>query len=243
MSSKKTTIRRKSSAGDAIITTAIYYDSITKDSFSSATWESSGAKRHTSTGRTPVLIADHGSESWVMRHYSRGGLVARFVYDHYVWLGVERTRAFREFRLLHQMTEWQLPVPYPVAARVSQAGLIYQADIITRFIPETQALSAYLRHEGVGENVWRRIGQVVAELHSFGVDHPDLTAHNILVDASDGVHIVDFDNAVIRSPGAWRENAIARLERSLRKVAMETGTDFSDVAWQWVLSSYAGYRS
>jgi hypothetical protein len=53
-------------------------------------WEAQGARRHTSTGRAPVLICEAGSETWVLRHYSRGGLVARLIEDHYLWHGLAR---------------------------------------------------------------------------------------------------------------------------------------------------------
>jgi 3-deoxy-D-manno-octulosonic acid kinase len=187
-----------------------------------------------------VLIRAVGDETWVLRHYSRGGFVARFIDDHYLWLGLRRTRAYREWALLRQMQKWQLPAPVPIAACVQRQGFVYRADIITRYLPETQALSAHLRREGVRPEVWQRIGRMVQSFHACGVDHPDLTAHNILIDSGWRTYLVDFDNAVVRPPGSWRDRGIARLERSLRKVALETGTAFDEASWRIALDAYRG---
>jgi 3-deoxy-D-manno-octulosonic acid kinase len=205
-------------------------------------WEERGARRHSSTGRSPVLILDHGADTWVLRHYHRGGAVARFIDDHYVYTGLERTRAFREWRLLRRMSDWGLPVPAPIAARVERSGLVYRADIITRFLPATETLSAALRHE-VASDAWQHIGRMLRRFHERGVDHPDLTAHNILLDDRGGVFLVDFDNAKLRPPGPWAAKGLARFERSLRKVALETGSRFSDRGWLVLRESYAASGS
>jgi 3-deoxy-D-manno-octulosonic acid kinase len=121
---------------------------------------------------------------------------------------------------------------------VQRNGLVYKADIITALIPNTVTLSALLRRDGAAKQVWQGIGRMVSEFHAYGVDHPDLTAHNILVDDKDDVFLVDFDNAVVRPRGDWRQRGIARLERSLRKVALEFGVAFSDEAWRALISEY-----
>jgi hypothetical protein len=52
-----------------------------------------------------------------------------------------------------------------------------------------------------------------------------------LLDDRGEVFLVDFDNAVEKPPGDWRRLGVERLQRSLRKVALETGTAFDDDAW------------
>lgn len=197
-----------------------------------------GALRHRTTGRGGVLILDRGEESWVLRHYQRGGLVARFVHDHYLWTGLDRSRAFREWRLLARLAGLGLPSPRPIAARVVRQGPIYQADIVTGLIPGTLPLSSYLRDGNVADAQWKAIGSMLREFHAHGVEHPDLTAHNILIGKGEGVFLVDFDNARLRPPGEWQRAGLYRLERSLRKVALETGTRFDDDAWRLVLGAY-----
>lgn len=202
-------------------------------------WDSHGARRHTTTGRSPVLILHRGPEAWVLRHYRRGGIVARFVDDHYLFTGLARTRVFREWSLLQQLTQWGLPVPAAVAGCVRRRGCLYQADLITRLLPETHTLSSLLRSDGVEAGVWSEIGGMLRRFHDHGVDHPDLTAHNILLDRQLRAYLVDFDNAFVRRPGRWQRSGVARFQRSLRKVALESGTEFSETGWQLLLESYA----
>src|SRR5690606_23571955 len=127
----------------AIIAAAAYPDA--HDGwFEHAYWRDAGAVADETTGRGEVLVVEHGGEPWALRHYPRGGLVAKLIEDHYLWLGLERTRAFREWRLLASLAAAGLPVPRPVAARVNRTGPIYTAGIITRFPPGPRRLSAYL---------------------------------------------------------------------------------------------------
>lgn len=192
------------------------------------------------TGRGSVRVVDRGDERWVLRHYHRGGAISRFVEDHYLWTGLDRARSFREWRLLARLADLGLPAPRPVAARVVRRGLAYQADIVTHYLPDTRPLSAFLDEGRSLDGLWREIGRMVRAFHDHGVHHPDLTAHNILLDSSGRTFLVDFDNAKIRAPGPWREAGLARLERSLRKVALETGGEFDERGWREL---EAGYRA
>lgn len=201
-------------------------------------WQREGQRLAEKTGRGNVLVLDRGTEKWVLRHYHRGGFVSRFVHDHYLWLGLERSRAFREWRLLAALNGAGLPAPRPVAARVRRQGLLYQADIVTAWLPDTRPLSVYLDENRPLAGRWRAIGRMLRAFHDRGVEHPDLTAHNILLDSEGGTFLVDFDNARVRPPGPWREAGLARLERSLRKVALETGTSFDEAGWQTLRQGY-----
>ena len=82
---------------------------------------------------------------------------------------------------------------------------------------------------------------MIRAVHDHGVDHPDLTAHNVLLDDAGNTFLVDFDNA---RDQAARQNGsasgIERFNRSLRKVALETGTEFDAAAWREVEAGYAG---
>jgi 3-deoxy-D-manno-octulosonic acid kinase len=206
-------------------------------------WLEHGAVGLETSGRGSVLIVDRGSESWVLRHYRRGGLIARFIDDHYLWLGRDRTRSFREWRLLARLQDLGLPAPKPVAAAVHRAGPIYTADIITVYLPGTRKLSAYIAAGAAPAAAWPEAGRIVAALHNHGVDHPDLTAHNLLLDEQGKVFVVDFDNAAIRPPGRWQEAGVGRLQRSLRKVALETGTQFDAAAWHALERAYREARA
>ncbi|HEX5419387.1 MAG TPA: 3-deoxy-D-manno-octulosonic acid kinase [Gammaproteobacteria bacterium] len=201
-------------------------------------WGPAGTPLREKTGRAGVIVLDHGDEKWVLRHYNRGGFIARFVRDHYVWTGIERTRAFREWRLLARLRRLQLPVPRPIAARVLRRGLLYRADIVTGLLPGARPLSAALDDGGPARERWADIGRMLRAFHDHGVQHPDLTAHNILLGPEGGVFLVDFDNASIRAPGKWREAGLARLQRSLRKIALETGAAFDPETWSLLDKAY-----
>jgi 3-deoxy-D-manno-octulosonic acid kinase len=206
-------------------------------------WAAEGAREHSITGRAGVLMLDRGDETWVYRHYHRGGLIARVVYDQYVWSGAERSRPVREWRLLDALSSRDLPAPRPVAARAvrSELGSIYRADILTVLLPDTAPLSSRLGEVWDDKRLWMAIGEMLAKFHAAGCDHPDLTAHNILIDSSTRPFLVDFDNARLRAPGAWQAAGIDRFKRSLNKVSLETGTRFDDAAWQTLTDAYAAH--
>jgi 3-deoxy-D-manno-octulosonic acid kinase len=201
-------------------------------------WRRAGAVALETSGRGEVLIVAHGAETWVLRHYRRGGLVARFIDDHYLWLGAARVRAFREWRLLRTLRAAGLPVPNPVAAHVHRTGVIYTADIITSYLPGTRKLSWFIEQGRVPADSWRRVGAMIRAVHDHGVDHPDLTAHNVLLDDEGKSFLVDFDNAEQKQPGEWRRLGMERFNRSLRKVALETGTEFDSAAWAEIEAGY-----
>ncbi len=210
--------------------------------FAASEWRRAGAVALETSGRGEVLIVARGDETWVLRHYRRGGLVARFIDDHYLWLGAERARAFREWRLLRELRAAGLPVPHPVAAHVYRTGFIYTADIITSYLPDTHKLSWFIGQGRVPSACWRRIGSMIRAVHDNGVDHPDLTAHNVLLDDAGKCFLVDFDNAKRKPPGEWRRLGMQRFNRSLRKVALETGTEFDSSSWAEIEAGYGDRR-
>jgi 3-deoxy-D-manno-octulosonic acid kinase len=209
------------------------------DWFDPDEWRRAGAVAIETSGRGQVLIVNGGDETWVLRHYRRGGLIARLIDDHYLWLGAQRARAFREWRLLRELRAAGLPVPNPVAAHVYRTGFIYTADIITSYLPDTHKLSWFIAQGRVPAACWRRIGSMIRAVHDYGVDHPDLTAHNVLLDEAGRSFLVDFDNAHRKPPGEWRRLGMQRFNRSLRKVALETGTEFDVSAWAEIEAGYA----
>jgi 3-deoxy-D-manno-octulosonic acid kinase len=192
-------------------------------------------------GRGRVLFVDAGAAQWALRQYRRGGLVGRLVEDRYPWLGEARTRSFREWRMLARLYAAGLPVPRPVAALWRRRGLCYVAGLATRRIPGAVPLSARL---AAGEAVdWRGIGRMVHAFHVAGACHADLNAHNILLDEAGAAWLLDFDRGRMRQPGAWQAANLARLERSLRKIAAEPGAPaFSPAGWAALQAGYEEAR-
>ena len=98
--------------------------------FEGTYWQARGALTTQRGGRgTVAFVRSAGGDAWVLRHYRRGGLVAKLFDDAYFWTGESRTRAFAEWRLLRRLREWDLPVPKPIAARYQRHGLTYRADL------------------------------------------------------------------------------------------------------------------
>src|SRR5258708_29017649 len=134
-------------------------------------------------GRGSAWFIASGARQWVLRHFRRGGFIARLSQDCYVWTGENRVRAFAEWRLLELLTHRGLPVPKPVGARYQRSGLCYRCDLITQRIANAEPLSAVLVRGALAEPRWRAVGATIASLHRAGVDHADLNAHNILLDS------------------------------------------------------------
>ena len=205
--------------------------------FDREAWRARGVLEEAAGGRGTVAFVREGERRWVLRHYRRGGLVARLLDDAYLWTGAGRTRAFREWRLLRELRAAGLPVPVPVAARYVRSGLVYRADLVTEELPARRTLAQALAQSSLDAKAWRRIGACVARLHAHGVQHADLNAHNLVLGTQGEVYVLDFDRGRIRSRGAWERAVLARLQRSLRKVTANLPPDrFDDAAWRALLA-------
>jgi 3-deoxy-D-manno-octulosonic acid kinase len=201
-------------------------------------WRRRGELNAVSGGRGSAWFIASGARQWVLRHFSRGGFIARLSRDSYVWAGEERVRAFAEWRLLDLLSQRGLPVPVPVAARYQRRGLVYRCDLITQRILNAEPMSALLARGPLAagdaaEARWRAVGRAIANLHRAGADHADLNAHNILLDPKGAVSIIDFDRGRLRSPGAWAARNLQRLQRSLVKLG-----HFSPESWSWLMAGY-----
>jgi 3-deoxy-D-manno-octulosonic acid kinase len=210
-------------------------------------WRARGELVAVTGGRGSAWFIASGARQWVLRHFRRGGFIARLSQDGYVWTGEDEVRAFAEWRLLELLTRRGLPVPRPVAARYQRMGLRYRCDLITQRIVDAEPLSAALARGALPEPLWRAVGATVARLHGAGVDHADLNAHNILlggakdgaVGGKDVVSVIDFDRGCLRAQGAWRARNLRRLRRSLAKITHDLPPGrYSDETWDWLMSGY-----
>lgn len=173
------------------------------------------------------IVPDADGGEWVLRHYRRGGLPAKFVADIYLWTGLEYTRPWREWRLLAEMHALGLPVPRPVAARVVRSGIGYRGDLVTRRVPLALSLAELLANDTIASTSWEAVGACIRRFHEAGVWHADLNAHNILMDGTGGVWLIDFDRGEWRSGDtAWKQQNLARLRRSLRKLGYGDAQDW-----------------
>jgi 3-deoxy-D-manno-octulosonic acid kinase len=207
-------------------------------------WARNGRITPAAGGRGAAWFIDHGTEQWVLRHYRRGGFMARLSEDQYLWTGESRVRAFAEYRLLAELAARGLPVPVPVGASYERRGLWYRCDLITRRIAGAASMSGLLSAGPLAETTWRRVGSAIAGLHAAGVDHADLNAHNILVDGQGAVSVIDFDRGRVRRAGAWAGQNLSRLRRSLAKISADLPPDrFSGEGWRSLMAGYAERRA
>lgn len=210
--------------------------------FDAQCWRDRGQIARQAEGRgTAHFLHAAAGENWVLRHYQRGGLIARINHDRYLWSGADATRPAREFRLLAALYNRGLPVPRPVAARaVRRAGMAYTADLITEAIPGTRPLADHLTTTAMDEAEWRQLGAVIAGLHRAGIWHADLNARNILISQQPDFHLIDFDRARPRRGKAWWQANLKRLHRSLDKFAGRWPVfHFADRDWRALLEGYA----
>jgi 3-deoxy-D-manno-octulosonic acid kinase len=201
-------------------------------------WVARGKELGSLSGRGQSTLFEHAGRRYVLRRYRRGGLIARFNTDRFLWTSETNSRPLRELALNLRLHGAGLPVPLPVAARYEREGLLYRADLITEYLPETRTLAACLAAGEVGLSSWAAVGRCIRRFHDYGLCHVDLNAHNILLRGAE-VLLVDFDRCARRAPGLWRDANLARLRRSLDKLEdARTERRFEETQWQCLLAAY-----
>jgi 3-deoxy-D-manno-octulosonic acid kinase len=194
-------------------------------------WKARGLLEEFAGGRGSVSVLHAAEGDWILRHYRRGGLVARMSGDRYVWTGANATRSFREWRLLAELRRRSLPVPAPIAACYERSGATYTADIITARLIDARTLAQAIETQALGSAMWAQVGRTIARFHANGVHHADLNANNIML-AGEDIYLLDFDRGRIRARGGWEANVIARLKRSLDKLKVkQPGVHFAAAEW------------
>jgi len=129
----------------------------------------------------------------VVKHYRRGGLVARVIRQTYVNFGKPRSR--HEFEQLERVRQLGVDAPEPVAYAFC-GTLVYRAWLISREILGAQSL-AQLSRTSI-ERTHRAMDALtrhVAVLVAHGIRHRDFHPGNVLVDSADRVFLIDFDKA------------------------------------------------
>lgn len=203
-------------------------------------WAERGTVSEAAEGRGSAYLIEADGRSLVLRHYRRGGFVARLSADRYLWRGAERTRSFHEWHLLYHLHRAGLPVPQPIAAGYRRHGYSYSADLLVRRIPGVISLATALGAGALSLDVWVAVGRCLRHFHARGVCHADLNAHNILLGEKQGeVWLIDFDRGSVRTPGWWSDANLVRLQRSLQKISAILGAErFTGADWQALIHSY-----
>lgn len=204
---------------DQLLTRADLADEASPDWFNPQRW-GRAARAVSDGGRGSAWFLEHGDQQWVLRHYRRGGLPGRLIHRDYLFLGRDRVRSVREFRLLNQLHREGLPVPRPVSAYYRRRGPIYRAALLIERLVDTRPLSTFTAPEH--HPLWTLAGRCLRRFHEAGVEHADLNATNILVHSDSGrVFLIDFDRGrrhrQHRPDAPWKAANLRRLERGLYK--------------------------
>jgi len=236
-------VKRKDLTGGAMLYDASRVGNVTAAWFDAGYWRERGEIEGEARGRGAAHFIRSAGKHYVLRHYRRGGFVARVMHDRYLWRGEAETRAFREWQLLYHLHRAGLPVPAPIAARYRRHGLFYTADLITERLLDSESLASLLRRRGIPILGWITIGRCLRMFHDLGVCHADLNAHNILLVGDDLVYLLDFDRGRLMRPGMWCDSNLVRLRRSLEKITYGLPPEhFSEADWHGLLDGYRQSR-
>jgi len=207
------------------------------DLFSPEYWDQA-AQPVAHGGRGAAWFVDAPFGRCVLRHYLRGGMVARLSTQYYFWQGPYRTRSFAEFRLMRSLRAQGLPIPRPLAAMYLRQGWYYRAAILMERLENTESLGHRMQRDGE-HAPWKAAGQLVAQFHRAGLNHADLNAHNILFDSNYRGWLIDFDRSNQRIPETlWRERNLARLRRSLHKLRDQCSYETTEGYFQRLRHAY-----
>jgi 3-deoxy-D-manno-octulosonic acid kinase len=231
--------RRLQMAATVILYDAAWADRLLPAWFDLRHWEARAALRGAAGGRGTTWFVGADGVELALRHYQRGGLMARVSADRYAWFGEQRSRPAREFAVHRQLQQLGLPVPRIVGVRIVRDGLTYRGDILTERLADVRTLAQRLPEAALSVAEWIELGRCLRRFHDAGLDHADLNAHNILWRGSGEVFLIDFDRGRLRSRGLWCDANLARLRRSLLKVTRTLPADrFSETDWHSLLAGY-----
>src|SRR5690606_21775564 len=144
-------------------------------------------------GRQAAWFVQGDFGSAVLRHYRRGGLIAKLSANRYIWTGATATRSFAEFQLLCFMYKVGLPVPRPLAAAYWRQGCTYRAAILVQRIAMVVLLvEAWPAAEAAAGAV------AIIDMQQVGGRHADLNAYNIVLDEQGKARLIGVDQ------GCWQ---------------------------------------
>lgn len=197
----------------------------------------------TAEGRGTVYFFKLNELDVVLRHYKRGGMVAKINDDKFLYTGIENSRCHKELRVLQLLCEANINVPEPIAGRIVKKGPFYTADIITRVIANATELHEVLQNKAVHAKTWQNIGNEIRKMHDAQICHHDINVKNILLvknDDTNRVHLLDFDKCEFQKGNHWKASNLERLERSLNKQVAKCAKYYYEPGdWEALKEGYA----
>lgn len=209
-------------------------------------WQEQADTKILDGGRGGSFLIYLQEQPFVLHQYLRGGLLARVLYDQYIWTGLSQTRPYQEMQVVNHALDSGLPVPQLVAFQVKKSGFFYRAVSISRYIHNRGSLAALIAEEPLSLEQWFQLGVAIKKMHACYIDHADLNANNILLRDVTDFYLIDFDKATLKVSGDdWKLSNLNRLKRSLMKIQsllQQQGKTFyfSDIDWS---SFNKGYQA
>ncbi|MBE8578955.1 3-deoxy-D-manno-octulosonic acid kinase [Vibrio sp. OPT18] len=201
-------------------------------------WEDKDCILGSALGRGTTWFVQTQFLPAALRHYRRGGLLGKLVSDQYFFVGWQKSRSCQEFHLLNLLRSKGVNVPRPIAARAIKNGLFYRADLLSEKIPNAQDLVAILEQQSLASEAYYDIGIEIAKMHQAQVNHTDLNIHNILLDSSKRVWIIDFDKCTRMAGSTWKNGNLERLKRSFLKEKVKRSIHWEEREFQCLLDGY-----
>jgi 3-deoxy-D-manno-octulosonic acid kinase len=177
-------------------------------------------------GRGVSWAFEVDGERWVVRHFRRGGAMARLLEDRYLRVGASRPA--RELQASQTLRARGVDTPEVIAYAIYPVGIYYRADIVTRWIADSEDLASVTfgpdARSAVGRAAaWAAAGLLLHSAFEHGAHHPDLNLRNILVagdQAQPTAWLIDLDRCRVhtRVTPAARRNMLERFHRSRRKL-------------------------
>lgn len=165
-------------------------------------------------GRGVGVVARFGEETWVVRHYRRGGRAARLG-DRYVRLGTPRS--LRELTVSVAARARGIRTPEVKVAAWYDDGAVRRCDIAVTYIADSRDLAHVLFEQGTRAQVVAAAA-LLRDCIRKGLLHRDLNLKNVLV-AGDEAYILDLDRCQLAAQLSQRQvtGMRSRLFRSLAK--------------------------
>ncbi len=194
-------------------------------------------------GRVPAYAVRLGSIAGdvVVRHSTRGGMVAKLVTDRYV----APTRGIVELLNSERLRTLGVRTPRLIAYVVYPAGpMLRRLDVATREVPNAydlaEVFSAPLAKENKHEAL-AAVSELIGSLTHAGAHHADLNLKNIVLSREADVEnrirafVLDVDRVRFNVPGdpLVAQANMQRLMRSLEKVRSrgEIFLEEADIRW------------
>ena len=111
-----------------------------------------------------------------------------------------------------------LPVPKPVALKVTNSRFTYIADLITCKIENEGTLFDFIKNKKMSNNLWDKLSITLEKFFNENVFHSDLNSKNIIIDKNNNIFLLDFDNSHYFHNKKLFNKSMYRLERSLKKI-------------------------